>query len=133
MSNGHSCGNISGIVPQNCKAYNFSLGYHKSIFFDITLNSTSSSTNTSFESYDDFFRREEDFNPYVSTHYISDQQLYVIFKNVNISDFSKPYTNCVNKIISDSVIIFKPKDVSSIMIFPKIERHYISNHWGFRS
>ncbi|CAJ0893420.1 12007_t:CDS:2, partial [Entrophospora sp. SA101] len=23
--------------------------------------------------------------------------------------------------------------VSSIMIFPKIERHYISNHWGFRS
>nr|CAG8509932.1 10788_t:CDS:2 [Entrophospora candida] len=73
------------------------------------------------------------FDPNNSTHYISDQQLYVIFKNVNIYTYTKSYTDCTNKVNSDSVIIFEPKDVSSINIFPKIERNYISDAWSFRS
>nr|CAG8578394.1 4644_t:CDS:2 [Entrophospora candida] len=129
-----NCTSISERVPKNCKAYNILSGYYNNIFFNITLNSTSSSTNTSFESYKDFFFRKEYFDPYDSTHYISDQQLYVIFKNVNIHTSTKYYFDCWSRDFADGVIIFKPKDVSSIMIFPKIERNYIYyDYWSFRS
>nr|CAG8575362.1 11994_t:CDS:2 [Entrophospora candida] len=81
----------------------------------------------------DYFLRKEYFDPNNPTHYISDQQLYVIFKNAKIQISAKGYSNCTNKVDSDSVIIFKPKDVSNIMIFPKIERSYIYDYWNLGS
>nr|CAG8509896.1 10786_t:CDS:2 [Entrophospora candida] len=133
------CKNISKIVPQGCKAYDltFDSRIPEDIpIFDINLNPTSSSTNISLESYFRLLSLTTEFSPNNPIHYISDQQLYVIFGNVTIfySRFSSEHKlgiACNNKASSDSIIIFELKDSSIIDIIPTIKRNYQSSYWGY--